>query len=301
MERKLKQALDESRLLILGAQVLFGFSLEACFKQGFDTLPAASRGLHALSVLLILASLALLITPSLFHQIACEGDDRRSVLRVASLCGGLSLLPLTLGLGLAIFIIVERALDRMAAIVVAGSLTLGAMALLYGWGFAVRESRKGGCDMPQDDDAPLSDKIDQMLTEARVMLPGAQTLLGFQLIVVLSESFDRLPGYVKIIHVVGLVAVALTATLLLSTAALHRIGYRGADDPNFFRIGSRLVVAATIPLAIAVAIDIFVVFQRVTERPALAAWTAAAAFGCLVALWIVFPTVHRALREKRDG
>ena len=34
---------------------------------------------------------------------------------------------------------------------------------------------------------PLHTRIDQMLTEARVILPGAQAILGFQLIVTIRR------------------------------------------------------------------------------------------------------------------
>ena len=46
----------------------------------------------------------------------------------------------------------------------------------------------------EDEKVPLPKKIDQMLTEARVIVPGAQALLGFQLAVVLTQSFDELPA-----------------------------------------------------------------------------------------------------------
>src|SRR6516162_9022923 len=36
-------------------------------------------------------------------------------------------------------------------------------------------------------------KTEQMLTEARVILPGAQALFGFQLAIVLTRSFEQLP------------------------------------------------------------------------------------------------------------
>ena len=50
---------------------------------------------------------------------------------------------------------------------------------------------------------PLHVKIEQMLTEARVILPGAQALLGFQLAVVLTQAFDRLPPSSKTLHAMG--------------------------------------------------------------------------------------------------
>ena len=42
--------------------------------------------------------------------------------------------------------------------------------------------------------APLHSRIEQMLTEARVILPGAQALLGFQLAIVLTDTFEKLPN-----------------------------------------------------------------------------------------------------------
>jgi len=42
---------------------------------------------------------------------------------------------------------------------------------------------------------PFSGQIDQMLTEARVILPGSQALLGFQLAIVLTQALlDKFGG-----------------------------------------------------------------------------------------------------------
>ena len=293
MEQKLKQALDESRLLILGAQVLFGFALQAAFQQAFPALPPASRMLHGVALLLLLSALALLIAPSTFHQIACNGDGRRIMLRIASGFGAASLLPLTLGLGLSIYVSVEHALGYSIAVAMAATLTLVGLVLLYGWGLAVRLSAPQTPVVQEEEVTTLPHKIDQMLTEARVLLPGAQAMLGFQLTVTLTDSFAKLPDVAKWAHVAALAAIALCAALLLATAALHRIGYRGADDPQFFRIGSRLVILATIPLALGIAGDVFVVLYKVTERSELAFAVAGAALLLLLALWLAFPILHR--------
>ena len=47
---------------------------------------------------------------------------------------------------------------------------------------------------------PLNERITQMLTEARVVLPGVQALLGFQLTSVISQSFEKLPASSKLVH-----------------------------------------------------------------------------------------------------
>ncbi|HKU07015.1 MAG TPA: DUF6328 family protein [Bradyrhizobium sp.] len=76
IEAKLKTALDESRLLILGAQVLFGFQFEAVFQELFADIPATSRYVHCAGLVMLLASIGLLIAPSLFHQIIFNGESR---------------------------------------------------------------------------------------------------------------------------------------------------------------------------------------------------------------------------------
>ena len=53
-------------------------------------------------------------------------------------------------------------------------------------------------------ETPLHVKIDHLLTEARVILPGAQALLGFQLSIVLTQAFERLPQSSRIAHAVSI-------------------------------------------------------------------------------------------------
>ena len=42
-EKKIKIALDENRMSILGVQILFGFQLQAPFQKLFEALPESSR------------------------------------------------------------------------------------------------------------------------------------------------------------------------------------------------------------------------------------------------------------------
>ena len=128
-----------------------------------------------------------------------------------------------------------------------------------------------------------------MLTEARVIIPGAQALLGFQLIAVLTKAFNELPPVFKYIHCVGLTAVSLSVILLMTPAALHRIGFHGEDDPRFFGIGSRLVVAGSIPLAVGIATDVAVVFFKATGNNGLAMGSGLLSLVVLLGLWLGYP------------
>jgi hypothetical protein len=291
-DAKLKTALDESRLLILGAQVLFGFQFEAVFQELFANIPTASRYVHCGGLVMLLASIGLLIAPSLFHQIIFDGESRPGAVSMATSLAGASLLPLTLGLGVATFVTFELVFSRRIGIAAGAAFTAVALALFYGLGFALRRERKRS--MPDKQTAtPLKSKIEQMLTEARVIIPGGQALLGFQLIAVLTKSFSELPAAFKYIHCVALCAVALSVVLLMTPAALHRIGFQGEDDPAFFRIGSWLVVAGSIPLAVGIAADVAVVFYKVIENGGAALAAGLAALIVLIGLWLGYPTWYR--------
>jgi hypothetical protein len=91
----------------------------------------------------------------------------------------------------------------------------------------------------RSEEVPLPRRIDQMLTEARVILPGAQALLGFQLAVALTQGFDGLPPASKALHAGGLGFVALSTVLLMAPAAYHRIVYDGDASKRFLETGSR--------------------------------------------------------------
>ena len=93
LDQKLKTALDESRLLILGAQVLFGFAFQAVFQDLFNEVPPVSQFLQCAGLGLMLLSVCLLIAPSLYHQIVFNGESRPGALAYASRFAGASLLP----------------------------------------------------------------------------------------------------------------------------------------------------------------------------------------------------------------
>jgi len=290
VESRLKTALDESRLLILGAQVLFGFQFEAVFQERFPDISDTARHMHGAGLVLMLISISLLIAPSLFHQIIFAGDSRPGAIATATTLAGISLLPLTVGLGISAFVALEHVFGRSFAIAAGSSFTATGLALLYGLGFALRRDRKM---QEMSKKTPLKSKIEQMLTEARVIIPGGQALLGFQLIATLTKAFNELPDLFKYVHCAALCAVALAVILLMTPAALHRLGFQGEDDPEFFNIGSRLVIAASIPLAIGISGDVAVVFFRTTGDTIIALSAGAIALLALLAFWLAYPLWRR--------
>jgi len=155
---------------------------------------------------------------------------------------------------------------------------------------AMEEEESGG--------TKLKDKIEQVLTELRVALPGAQALLGFQFSVLFVQSFEKLPQSMKIVHFVSLSFVALTVILLMTPAAYHRIVYRGEQSESFHQFASKMLLAALIPLAVGMAGDFYVVSRKVTDSGSLAIILAATALFVLLGMW--FGLTIRRRRERRE-
>jgi Family of unknown function (DUF6328) len=146
---------------------------------------------------------------------------------------------------------------------------------------------------------PLKTKIEQLLTEARVMIPGGQALLGFQFIATLTKAFSELPQTIHYLHALGLIAVALAVMLLMTPAALHRLAYRGEDDSQFFRIGSGVLIADALPLALGVSADVTVVFYKVFQSAKAGGAAGIMSFSALIGLWYVFPLLCRPSKGNK--
>src|SRR6185295_1022300 len=108
LERHLKIALDENRLLILGTQVLFGFQFNGIFQEQFKELPSRSRLLAGAALMLLSVVLGLLITPPMEHRIVERGQDSPRVLTLATLFAAGALLPLSASLAFDVFIAMEQ-------------------------------------------------------------------------------------------------------------------------------------------------------------------------------------------------
>ena len=297
VQKKLKVALNENRLLMLGAQVLFGFQFNAAFQELFLELPYVSRLLESLGLTLLMVSIAFLIAPSMHHRIVEGGQDNTRVLRLATNFAAFALLPLSLTLALDMFVASAWAAGQATGIAVGAAFFLLAVFLWYVLGFLMRR-KKPAMGRDKTIRTPLDVQVDQLLTEARLIIPGAQALLGFQLVVTLTRAFAELPLGVKVVHVAALCSVGVAVILLMAPASIHRLAFGGEDDPEFVRIASVFVVLAPLPLAIGIALDTYVAAGRALQSGSVAAGMALAAIILLLATWYAYPLVQRL--QKRE-
>lgn len=295
LDRQVKTALNETRLLILGVQVLLGFELQGMFQEAFERLPSSSQHLSLAALGLFFAAAALLIAPSMQHRIVEQGCSSGRLLLAASYFAGLSLTFLAPALGLAVYVVFELHFGAAIATIAGGLIALMAVAFWFGWeimiGISVADGKRPKAN------TPLSTRIEQVLMEARIIIPGAQALLGFQLTVMLTNGFGELAASGKIAHAVALGCVAINICLLMTPAALHRMSFAGEDSEQFLKIGSALVIAAPAFLAAGIAGDIYVVFLKVLHSEAPAIGAAFVAFIAAIGLWYALPLALRSARR----
>jgi len=307
LKDKIQNALDEGRMLVLGSQVLLGFQYRSAFEPGFEKLPVSSQYLKLLALGLMLIALGLLLAPGAYHRIVEEGEDTNRLHGFSSRVMDCALLPFAIALGLDLYVASHPTLGYTQAIGVGICASLLALFFWYGLEFIRRREREPEIKEEQEmsrkkeqeegNGSKLKDKIKHVLTECRVVLPGAQTLLGFQFITTLTEAFERLPQSSKDVHLLSLALVAVSIVLLMTPAAYHRIVERGEETEHFHRFASRILIAAMIPLGLGVCGDFFVVVRKVTESGRFAFVASLCVLLFFFTMWFGL-TIYRRNQER---
>jgi hypothetical protein len=299
---QVEHALNETRMLILGAQVLLGFQFQAAFQPGFERLPPALQNLEVAGLGLMLVAIGLLISPGAFHQIVERGNDSPRLIAFTSLIATLALLPFAAGIGVEMYLAAWVILGAEAALPAGVVATAFALSFWYGIEWLVRSTQPAVAAKTEErqmaNATDLKTRIQQVLTEARVVLPGAQALLGFQFAAMLMDAFEKLPRTSQYVHLASLSLIAASIVFLMSPAAFHRIVERGQDTERLHRFSSAMVLCAMVPLAFGIAGDSYVVLDKVLRSTSLAIILAGGNLVLFFGLWF---GVTLAMRARIDA
>jgi hypothetical protein len=311
LKDKVKSALQENRILVLGTQVVLGLQFRVVFEKGFTQLPQVTQYLKVVSLGLMLLAFALLITPSSFHRLVEKGEDTHRLHHLVSRMLKPVLVLFAVAIGLDLFTAGEKVAGRAAGVGLGvGSVMVG-MGLFYGLTEVQRRKRAPEIERMKamerqqeeksDGKISVKDKIGHVLLESRMVLPGAQALLGFQIAIILQESFDALPASSKMVHLASLACVALSILLLMTPAAYHRIVEQGEETEHFHKVASRLLLASTVPLALGLTGDCFVVVRKVLDSTPAALVAAGLNLLVCLGLWFGLSLVQRSRRTRAVG
>src|SRR5438067_3846078 len=181
LKDKIKTALDENRMLVLVVQVLVGFQFKGVFEPGFSRLPMSLQYVKLGAFAFMLTTLALLITPPSYHRIVERGEDTKDFHETLTGIMEWALLPFAIGLGLDFFVPAHKLLGFTGGVLVGLGTAVVALFCWYGLPAIRRSSREHKIhqkelmkNQPEEEKTPLKCKIEQVLTESRVVLPGTQ-------------------------------------------------------------------------------------------------------------------------------
>lgn len=145
----------------------------------------------------------------------------------------------------------------------------------------------------------LTETVGNILEEARMILPGTQTLFGFQLIVVFNSRFqERLSGSEQNVHLVATMLVAVATAMLITPVAYHRRVEPEEASRRFVVLSSHLLTWSLIPLMIAICADFYLVASLITGNWLTSLLLALILLGVFTGLWFILP--RRAIETRRN-
>ena len=149
---------------------------------------------------------------------------------------------------------------------------------------------------------PLEDQEQSVHEEARMVLPGVQALFGFQLVAVFNQRFTALDNADRALYFLSLLLVTGAIGLFMAPAAMHRLSERKCVSDNLVDVSSKLIAASMPPLALAIALDVYLVARLAFDDGdrTVCAVVAGIVLSALLALWFIFP-LYRPSPVLGDG
>ncbi len=135
----------------------------------------------------------------------------------------------------------------------------------------------------------LEEEATHATDEARMVLPGVQAMLGFQLIAVFNQRFQDLSEGRQILHLIAFLLLAVAMGMIMAPAAYHRQAERGCITRRFVDLASSLLTLSLAPLAVGIAIDAYLLVWLVLGDELLSLCIAAALLAVLAGLWFILP------------
>src|SRR5438067_10117619 len=159
-----------------------------------------------------------------------------------------------------------------------------------------------GMQKSTQDKREKDEKTDKMgmaaIEEARMVLPGIQALVGFQLIAVFNQRFQELTESEQIIHFVALILVCLAVAVIMTPAAYHRLVERGLISEFFVSLASALIAIAMVPLMAALCLEVYLLGRVVLHEQSISIAIATLLLIVFAGLWFVFPFAMRFTRDR---
>jgi hypothetical protein len=124
VDRELRELLEETRVVLPGLELLFGFLLILPFNDRFAEIAPIQRHVYLICMIVTAAATALVMAPSARHRLGFRKIDKNRMLLIANryLIAGLILVAVSTAL--AVYLAASLVLPSTAGAVLAGSIAL---------------------------------------------------------------------------------------------------------------------------------------------------------------------------------
>ncbi|HEY0565155.1 MAG TPA: DUF6328 family protein, partial [Terriglobales bacterium] len=310
LKSKVEDALNEGRILILGGQVIIGAALRLYYFTEFEKLPRALRLELTVALGLMLVAIGILLLPAAYHQIVDLGEDTAELHRRSTKLMDLTLIAFAIGLGSYVGICCFNVVGTTGSWIIGLFAFALAIAFWYvaPWSAKHHDENDTHHKLKQEESEKrrkqgyvtgIDEKIKTALIECRMALPGAQALLGFQLVTFFEPGFQPLPRADKLLHVGSLLAVGISTVFLMAPAAFHRIAEAGENTPRMYKFTSRMLLVAMFFLGLGICSDFALVLHKVTESYVIAVAIGAGLLAFYNCLWFAYTAVKRTSSESK--
>lgn len=140
-------------------------------------------------------------------------------------------------------------------------------------------------------------RLEQLLQEVRVAMPGVQVLFGFLLAVPFQARFDEITEFQRITYFATLLCAAAATALFVAPVAFHRLTFRQGHKAYLVRWGSRMAIGGLLALGLAMNGVVLLVTDLLFE-PAMVVVTAAVVGALYVWLWLGAAVLRRRVAAE---
>lgn len=159
------------------------------------------------------------------------------------------------------------------------------------------EERPSGRD--ETDDQRLDRNLGELLQELRVALPGVQVLFAFLLAVPFQQNFTKITSFQEKVYFATLLCTAISAALLISPTAYHRLTFHLQQKRELVIVSNRLAIAGLGFLSLAMTGAIMLITDVLFGAVATVVFSVAS-LTMFIVLWGVLP-LRRRLRLGRQA
>ena len=138
----------------------------------------------------------------------------------------------------------------------------------------------------------LDRNLGELLQELRVALPGVQVLFAFLLAVPFQQNFTKITAFQEKVYFATLLLTAISAVLLISPSAYHRLTFRMQQKDHLVFLANRFAIAGLGALALAMT-GAIVLITDVLYGSTATAVTAALSLLTFALFWYLLPLKRR--------